>query len=336
MYDGAGNGVGIGTPQTITFNVLSDKTYGDADYTLGATASSGLTVSYTSSNTSVATVSGNTVTVISAGTTDIYASQVGDATYAAAANVKQTLTVNPRTLEITADDKSKYPSFADPELTYQITSGSLINGDVLTGSLTRETGEASGTYAINQGTLAASANYSISFVPGVFTIENMSPQTISFAPITSPAYGDTIKTGVSASSGLAVTLTSSDPSIARVSHDTIFMDNIGNVTITASQAGNAYYHAAPDVEHSFSIGGRLISIAPKDTIVPYGTLFLPTDGGLDYPYVFKGLVKESDKNSFQVGITNAPRLCKRLEYPTAQEPQVCMSLNGIAVIVLLL
>ncbi len=314
--DGTGNGVGIGTPQAITFNALSDKTYGDADYTLGATASSGLTVSYTSSNTSVATVSGNTVTIVGAGSTDIYASQPGDATYGAAANVKHTLTVNPIALEITADDKSKYLSHADPELTYNITNGSLINGDQLSGSLEREAGETSGTYAINQGTLTAGTNYSISFVPGVFTIESVSPQTISFAPITNPAYGDTILTGVTASSGLDVTLTSSDPAIARVSNDTIFMDNVGTVTITASQAGNAAFLAAPDSVISFTVGPKLITAVPKDTTIQYGALYLPTDGTLDYPIAFKGLVKTSDTSTFENWLPNVRAYVSDLSTPT--------------------
>jgi hypothetical protein len=38
------------SPQTITFNSLSAATYGDANIALGATASSGLAVTYTSSN----------------------------------------------------------------------------------------------------------------------------------------------------------------------------------------------------------------------------------------------------------------------------------------------
>ncbi|MCA6402768.1 MAG: VCBS repeat-containing protein, partial [Cytophagales bacterium] len=80
-------------PQTITFPALSNKTFGDAPFTLSATASSSLTVSYASSNTSVATVSGNTVTIVGAGTTTITASQAGNTNFAAATSVPQTLTV---------------------------------------------------------------------------------------------------------------------------------------------------------------------------------------------------------------------------------------------------
>ena len=79
---------------TITFGALSAVTYGDAPFTLTATASSGLTVAYTSSNPAVATIDGSTVTIVGAGSTTITASQVGDATYAAATPIPRALTVN--------------------------------------------------------------------------------------------------------------------------------------------------------------------------------------------------------------------------------------------------
>jgi hypothetical protein len=82
------------TNQTITFGVIPVKTYGDPDFTLAATASSGLIVSYSSDNTSVATVTGNLVHIVAAGTAVITASQAGNANYNAAPNVSQPLTVN--------------------------------------------------------------------------------------------------------------------------------------------------------------------------------------------------------------------------------------------------
>ena len=81
--------------QTITFGVLPAKQTSDVAFTLEAESSSGLPVSYTSSNPGVATVSGNTVTIVAAGTSTITASQMGDATYSAATPVSQTLTVSP-------------------------------------------------------------------------------------------------------------------------------------------------------------------------------------------------------------------------------------------------
>jgi hypothetical protein len=59
---------------------------------------------------------------------------------------------------------------ADPALTYSVTLGSLVTGDAFTGSVTRVAGEGVGTYAIQQGTLAAGSNYSLTFAPGALKI----------------------------------------------------------------------------------------------------------------------------------------------------------------------
>ncbi|NBS55430.1 hypothetical protein EBT23_07760, partial [bacterium] len=58
------------------------------------TTATGLTVSYTSSNPAVATVSGSTVTIVGPGSTTITASQAGDSNYNAATSVQQSLTVS--------------------------------------------------------------------------------------------------------------------------------------------------------------------------------------------------------------------------------------------------
>jgi hypothetical protein len=79
--------------QTITFNALPDKSSGDADFSPGATASSGLQVSYSSDNPAVATIIGGMIHVVGDGTAKITASQPGNANYNAATDVFQTLTV---------------------------------------------------------------------------------------------------------------------------------------------------------------------------------------------------------------------------------------------------
>lgn len=79
--------------QTITFTALASKSIGDLPFSLTGTASSGLAVSYNSSNTAVATISGSTVTIIGPGTTNITASQIGNASYNSATNVIQPLIV---------------------------------------------------------------------------------------------------------------------------------------------------------------------------------------------------------------------------------------------------
>src|SRR6185503_14809733 len=86
-----GGGGGGSQSQTITFGTLTDKTFGDPDFTVSATASSGLPVSF--SATDNCTVSGNVVHLTGAGSCTVTASQAGDATYAPAADVSQTFAI---------------------------------------------------------------------------------------------------------------------------------------------------------------------------------------------------------------------------------------------------
>ncbi|MGQ1783603.1 MULTISPECIES: BNR-4 repeat-containing protein [unclassified Saccharicrinis] len=86
------------TAQTITFDALPAVSESDADFTLSATASSGLTVTYSSSNPDVAQIlEGNKVKIMGVGSCDIVASQMGNGEYDNAPDVSQTLTVNANT-----------------------------------------------------------------------------------------------------------------------------------------------------------------------------------------------------------------------------------------------
>lgn len=86
--------------QTITFGTLLDKTFGDASFTLSATASSSLTVTFTSLTLSVCSVNGTTVTLLGVGTCTIRASQGGNTVYAAAPDMDRTFFVQSRTRTI--------------------------------------------------------------------------------------------------------------------------------------------------------------------------------------------------------------------------------------------
>jgi hypothetical protein len=88
--------------QTISFEAIADKTFGDAAFDLTAAATSGLPVSYTT--TGPATVSGSTVTITGAGSVTITATQTGDENFNAAADVSQSFTVNKATATITLSD----------------------------------------------------------------------------------------------------------------------------------------------------------------------------------------------------------------------------------------
>jgi len=155
--------------QTIIFDVLSDKHFGDVDVTLSATASSGLTVSFNVS--APATLVGNTMSFPANGgatvTITVTASQAGDANHNAATdvihtfqlleNVKPTSTADaqpaanaagwnrtPVTVTITSTDNAGGDSVK--EIHYSVNGGSetVVAGDTATVSLSTD-----GTFAIS-------------------------------------------------------------------------------------------------------------------------------------------------------------------------------------------
>ena len=80
-------------PATIGFAELPAKTTADPAFALVATSSNGLPVNFTSSDPDVATISGDTVTLVGPGSAVITASQAGDALRPAAVPVLRTLVV---------------------------------------------------------------------------------------------------------------------------------------------------------------------------------------------------------------------------------------------------
>jgi hypothetical protein len=110
-----------------------------------------------------------TPSAIGSGTHLITASYRGD-DYFSPNEASQSVTVTTRPITVTADPKYKVYGNPDPELTYQVTDGSLIFDDTFSGALTREPGEDVGTYAILQGTLSLPTYYEITYVGAEFTI----------------------------------------------------------------------------------------------------------------------------------------------------------------------
>ena len=114
-------GAGVGSSQQIiTFDPLSDRTIGNPSFDVGATASSGLPVSFAIVS-GPATLTGSTVTVTGLGTVIVRASQPGNAIYSAAKPIDQSfkVTVNvPATIKAVSitsrNDKSIAVRFLAP------------------------------------------------------------------------------------------------------------------------------------------------------------------------------------------------------------------------------
>jgi hypothetical protein len=152
------------------------KTYADANPTLTATETNTVTGA-AALDYSLATTAGQFSNVgsypisITLGSNPNYSVTTTDGS----------LTINQRSVTITADAQSKTYGDADPSLTYAVTSGSVVNGDSFSGSLSRATGENVGTYAINQGSVSLGSNYSLSYVGANLTINQRAATIVANA-----------------------------------------------------------------------------------------------------------------------------------------------------------
>ncbi len=76
----------------------------------------------------------------------------------------------PITVTITTGQTKTYGSADPANFAHTLGAMGLVNGDTLSGNLNRTVGENAGAYPINQGTLAASTNYALTFNSTDFTI----------------------------------------------------------------------------------------------------------------------------------------------------------------------
>jgi len=250
------------TSQKITFAKPSNKTYGAAPFALSATASSGLPVSFTSTTISVCTVSGNTVTLVGAGTCRIRASQAGNATYAAAPNVDQSFTVAKASQTITFAAPGNQTFDATPLIiSATASSGLAVTFTSTTATVCTVAGGSVTFVKLGTCTLRAAqtgnANYNAAAnVNQSFAIAKGN-QTISFAPLGNRAIGTpAFAVSASASSGLTVTFATLTAPVCTVSGNTVTVVAPGTCTLRASQSGSATFNAAPSVDQSFVVASN--------------------------------------------------------------------------------
>jgi hypothetical protein len=195
--------------QTITFASLSDKTLGMGTFTISATSSSGLTVSFTSVDTTRCTIATATVTLLAAGTCAISASQAGDSNYDSAIVVTRSFTISP-TLNITTPNSGLSGSYnAAFTLTLSISGGSggatfsLASGTLPSGlSLNGSSGVISGT-----ATSAGSRTITIQVSDSNGATATTSAFTITISQLT-PTVSLALTGGVTSTPiGVAITIT---------------------------------------------------------------------------------------------------------------------------------
>ncbi len=170
---------------TVTANTLT-KVYGDADPVLAYTVTTGSLATGDVFSGALLREAGENVGNYTVHQGDLALNSNYVMTF-----VEAMFTITPRAVTVTADPQTKIYGDPDPELTYSITSGNLAgNGDAFTGALVRDEGEDVGSYAINQGTLALSDNYTLTFIGAVLTIERSSVAITVTADAKTKVYGD--------------------------------------------------------------------------------------------------------------------------------------------------
>ena len=248
--------------QSIAFGALPNKAYGLPPFTVSATATSGLAVSFNSSTTSsICSVSGTTVTLAAGGTCTVTATQAGNTNYAAATPVSQSFTVTAATQSIAFGTLASKPFGSAPfTVSATATSGLTVTFDsstttsVCTVSVTTVTLIAGGTCTVT-ASQAGNSNYSAATpVSQSFTV-TATTQSIAFGTLASkPFVSGALTVSATATSGLTVTFDSSTTtSVCTVSGTTVTLIAGGTCTVTASQAGNTSYAAATPVSQSFTV-----------------------------------------------------------------------------------
>ena len=167
------------TAQAITFANFGAQTVG-TPLTLVATATSGLTVSFASTTSSVCTVSGTTAAFIAAGTCTIDATQAGNSTYAAATMVPQSFTVNGEAQTITFANPGAQTVGTPLTLAAMATSGLTVSFASTTATVCTVSGTAAafltaGTCTIDATQAGNSTYAAATMVPQSFTVNATIP-----------------------------------------------------------------------------------------------------------------------------------------------------------------
>lgn len=238
-----------------TNTVLSDfsipaKTYGDAAFTITApTTNSSGSITYTTSDITVATVADNTITVVGVGSATITATQAETSTYTSA-TITATLVVNkiaPTISDFSIPTKTFGNSAFAITVPLSNSSGSFSYSSsntavaTIVGNVISIVGAGTSTITATQATTSI---YSSGTITAEFVVNKITP-TLSNFSVASRAVGSSAfaLTAPTSTSNGAFTYTSSNTAVATISGPNVTIVGAGSTTITATQASTATYES---------------------------------------------------------------------------------------------
>ena len=240
--------------QTISFRPLSFRVYRDPDFTLEASATSGLRVTFTASGD--CTVSGSTVHILSAGKCWVTAHQPGDERFNAAPDVEQRFTIEKASQTITGV-APQAKTYLDPDFLLNLTASSGLpivfveSGDcTVSGSTVHILCAGICTLTAHQ---PGDSNFTAAPIVDLQFPIAKADQRISFGKFSNPVHGERdLPLVARATSGLPVSISARGSCLIVGSSVHVVP---GNCTLTAQQFGNANFNAAPPVTQTFTILG---------------------------------------------------------------------------------
>ncbi|HET7456053.1 MAG TPA: MBG domain-containing protein [Gemmatimonadaceae bacterium] len=229
------------TPAAIAYGTALSATQLNATLTAGDGA-----LSYTPTAGTVLGAGAQTLTVNAAATANFNA-----------ASKSVTLTVDKATLTAVADNATRPYNTANPTLTGTLTG--VVAGDGITVSYSTTATQTSpvGSYAITPALSDPSSklgNYSVTLTNGTLTITK-ADQTIAFTQPADPTFGDdALQLTATAPGGVVSFSATGACSVGSGgAANMLSVTAAGSCIVTASQAGDANYNAAPNVSYTLTV-----------------------------------------------------------------------------------
>nr|MBA3707471.1 hypothetical protein [Planctomycetota bacterium] len=237
--------------QTITFPSVGAHSYLGPDFAISATSSVGLTVTFSVFSGPATMVGASTVHLTGGGSVVLRASQSGNANYAAALDVDQTMVASGAAQTITFTPVGS-KAYLDPDfdLVATSTSGLPVSFARISGPATMV--GASTVHLTGAGPVvlraiqAGNANYGAAADVDQTVSVGQGGQTITFATVGPKTYSSPDFTlFASSDAGLPITFSVVSGNATMVGPDTVHLTGAGDVVLRAYNGGNADY--LPDV-----------------------------------------------------------------------------------------
>ena len=240
----------------ITFTAPPDTALSAGPVGLGATASSALTVSYTSNTAAICTISGSNAVLVAVGSCSITANQAGNGSFVAATPVTRTFNVTQNANVITFTAPPDTALSAGPVGLGATASSSLpVNYTSNTTAICTISGSAAVLVAVGSCSITANQAGNASFVAATpvtrtFNV-TQNANVITFTALADTALSaGSVALGATASSALTVSYTSNTTAICTIGGSNAVLVAVGSCSITANQVGKVSLQPHPLPEHS--------------------------------------------------------------------------------------